>query len=549
MVLIILVLVYIFKIYALGTSLYIDDHNSYYNIAVSDSVIVSIVFLLYYTSSLLNKLLSRVVKVTIILLFIFYIVDLNIIYMFNSRLYIDDIFKFITNVDFKLFNKFVYIFIVLCLIACIAFVFKPNLKIKYISIKFLCFMSVFIVGCNYDVDSSIRSPFFKNYILVNFEATYENEYTDNFISSFDIVNNDQICKSTNKIKPKNIILFMFESWSYYHSDWFGKDNDWTPKLDHLAKNNISFNNFYANGFTTEAGLYATLTGKPIIPYKIKYGTDGALGLSSIHFETSYPEELSKLGYHPTFITAGDLGFLQKKQWLESLKFDRIIGNDSFDKVDRNFLFESVSDQKLYEMVYGIVSNSEKNFIVVENVNTHQPFYYPEGDEIKRSEEFSFRYADTQLSNVIKKLSTKDNMIIVMSDHRAMSTMTRKELQKSKRMSVSRVPMFMVWNGENKVINNVFQQTDVLPSITNAIEGQQCSSFSLGAIFPLNNMIDSKCVYHARGDERSKVSVMCDQQQFDVLLDGDDTRILDNNKSDIKSIDYINGIRINSNFRD
>lgn len=548
MVLIILVLAYLFKIYALGTSLYTDDSNSYLYIAISDSAILALCFILFYFSLFFNKIMSIILKLSIVSLVLFYITDMVLVFMFRSRLYFEDIYRYWNDIDIKLFSPALIYVLVMLFLFCLVFIFKKNAMAKNRKYKIIGFVSILLSACNYNVDSSVRSSFFKNYILVNFDSTYEKEYSDNFISSFYFNNNKKKCINTTKIRPDNIIVFMFESWSNYHSYWFGQDNDWTPEVDKLAKNNISFKQFYANGFTTETGLYALFTGQPFFPYKIKYSTEGKLGLSALHSNISYPQKLSDLGYKTTFITAGDLGFLDKKQWLESLRFDQIIGNDAFNIDDRKFLFSSVSDQKLYEKVYGIVNQKKNNFIVVENVNTHQPYKYPDGNEIKDSEEYAFRYADKQLSDVIKNLSGNNNMIIVMSDHRAMAKMTQKELAESNRMAVSRVPMFMVWNGKNKVINNVFQQTDVLSSIANTIEGYQCSSFSQGAIFPLNNMIDSKCVYHARGDERSKVSAMCDQQQFDVLLDGDDTRALSDNKYSDLSVDYMKFMRIKNNLK-
>ncbi|MCE0494138.1 LTA synthase family protein [Vibrio salinus] len=378
--------------------------------------------------------------------------------------------------------------------------------------------------------------------------TYNKAYTEGFQSSFRFVRTP-LCFPEEPIKPKNIIIFVFESWSNYHSLFYGGNNNWTPELDMIANQNIAFRQFYSNGFSTESGLYALLTGAPVIPYKDKYGTNGALGLSSIKFDKSYPEILSELGYQTTFITSGDLSFLQKRDWLKLLHFQNIIGNESFDKEERRFPFSSVSDEVLYKKVYSLFENSSGHFVVVENVNTHQPFYYPEGDEIKRSEEFAFRYADRQLSGIVKKLSRdSDNMIVVMSDHRAMTPITPKEQSESGRLSVSRVPMFIVWNKKQAVIGNIFQQTDVLPGITNAIKGRQCYDPYQGAIFPISHPVSSRCVFHARGDERSKVSAMCDGQPFDIVLDGDDTRISGNQKDTLNSVGYINAIRIHSQNR-
>lgn len=544
MILALLFIVYLAKVYLLGTALYSDDSNSYINLIISDGFVILFSVLLFFISSSLTTTMSRVVRFFIITISTLYILDLVVIYMFNSRLYFEDLGKFIGDIDFKLFDWKLYLFLFIFILSSFIFISKPAPKVCNLKIKILSLIGLLILSYSYNVDSSVRSPFFKNYILANLQSTYKHEYTPEFVSSFKSLDNEQ-CVNIKPVRPKNIVIFILESWSYYHSHWFGNGRNWTPKLDKLAKDNIAFKQFYANGFTTEAGLYALFAGRPVIPYKVKYGTDGALGLNQIHFDTSFPEKLSGLGYHTTFITSGDLSFLQKRKWLESLKFNDIKGNEIFSKKDRQFLFNSVSDKKLYSKVYDIFSNSENNFIVVENVNTHQPYYYPDDKKIKQSEELAFRYADNQLYKVINKLIDEDTMIIVMSDHRAMTPVTRKEQSASGRMSVSRVPMFMIWNNKQRIVDSVFQQTDILPSIVNVVKGYQCHSDSRGAIFPLDNMIDSKCVYHARGDERSKVSVMCGGQQFDVLLDGDDTKSLDKTLYDDIAVNMINKTRINN----
>lgn len=543
---------YVFKIYLLGKSFYIDDENSYINIAVSDGAIISLCLLFFYFSKYSLPWIRILIKIIITGLTIFYVVDIFITFMFNSRLYFDDLDKFYLNVDFKLFN-FSSCFIILMFVISIVMFFIDNKRYKKEFNKYiLILIPIVFFLFNYDVNSSVRSSFFKNYILVNFESTYDKEYSDDFIKKMTYFNKNNVCNIIPKSHPKNIVVFVFESWSYYHSELFGSDNDWTPELDRLAESGISFSKFYANGFTTEAGLYALLTGEPVLPYNEKYGTDGALGLNNLKFSESLPNKFNKQGYNSKFITSGSLDFLEKGKWLESLGFNKIIGNESFDVKDRKFLFGSVSDEKLYNKVQSELSGNEKNFIVVENVNTHQPFYYPNGDQIERSEENAFKYADEQLANAIKAISNKDTMIIVMSDHRALTPVTDKEKVDSKAMSVSRIPMFIIWNEHKETINLNFQQTDVLPSVLGAINGLQCTNQDRGAIFPLDKMVRSKCIYHARGDNRSMVSVMCDNDQFNVILDGDDSKVLvgnENNRYEKGSLDYINHIRINSYLGD
>lgn len=538
---------YFFKIYVLGKLFYIDDENSYINIAVSDGAIISLCVLLFYFSKYSSPWLSNLVKIIISWLTIFYVIDLFVIFMFNSRLYFDDLNKFYINIDFKLFNLSLLFVILILLISIVMFFIEKNRYDKKSNKYTLILIPLMFFFFNYDVNSSVRSSFFKNYILVNLDSTYGKKYSDDFIKKMTYFNEGNLCDIIPKSHPKNIVVFVFESWSFYHSKLFGADNDWTPELDKIAESGMAFRNFYANGFTTEAGLYALLTGEPVLPYNEKYGTDGALGLNNLKFSESLPNEFNKQGYNSKFITSGSLDFLEKGKWLESLGFNEIIGNESFDVKDRKFLFGSVSDENLYNKVQSELSGDEKKFIVVENVNTHQPFYYPNGNQIEQSEENAFKYADEQLANAIKAISDKDTMIIVMSDHRVMAPVTDKEKVDSKSMAVSRIPMFIIWNEHKEIINLNFQQTDVLPSVLGAINGLQCTHLSRGAFFPVGNMISSRCIYHARGDNRSIVSVMCDTEQFDVILDGDNTKNLDdgNYKYTEEVVNYINYIRISS----
>lgn len=536
---------YILKVYKVGSAFYIDDQSSFMNIILSDGFIVVLCLYFLFISTLVGSGFRFLIKLVISLLVVFYVSDLFVIFIFNSRLYFDDVFKFIFEIDFGMFNIYTIFLLLAVLFLVLMFLFSDgNYKIKSRKI-FVFFIPLIFFLYNYNVNSSVRSVFFKNYILINVESTYDKEYSDKFKKSVGLKSDEIVCDNVTASRPKNIIVFIVESWSNYHSKWFGGDNDWTPKLDSLAKRGVSFKNFYANGFSTEGGLYSILTGSPLLPYKIKLGTDGALVLKNINFSESFPLEFSHLGYNTKFITSGDLSFLDKRNWLESLGFNKIIGNESFDKTERKFLFRSVSDENLYERVLNEINSDENNFIVVENVNTHQPFYYPEKNEVKTSEEYAFKYADEKLFNLINKVPKSNNMIIVMSDHRAMTPLSEKEISDSQQMASSRVPMFVIWNNEKKVIVQYYQQKDVLRSVYNSSVGELCHNHSTGAIFPLERSIPSKCVYHSRGDERSKVSVLCEDDKFDIILDGDDTRASADTKYTEQAINYINKVRLNT----
>ena len=65
---------------------------------------------------------------------------------------------------------------------------------------------------------------------------------------------------------RNIVIVITESLSAYQSALLGGPRNWLPRLDALARANHYFTRFYANGFTTDSGEIAVITGRPpLIP--------------------------------------------------------------------------------------------------------------------------------------------------------------------------------------------------------------------------------------------------------------------------------------------
>ncbi|WP_158264477.1 sulfatase-like hydrolase/transferase [Photobacterium rosenbergii] len=399
--------------------------------------------------------------------------------------------------------------------------------------------------------STAREIFFQDYFSVNINTTKDKEYSDKFISSFTYSPIEQ-CSTIQEKKPDSIYIFLVESWSNYHSAFFGNENNWTPNLDFTAKKNISMTNFHANGFTTEAGLYSILTGNFPVLYKKKMKLDGAVGLTNFSNTKTLPKELSKYGYHSYFVTSGNLNFLDKGKWLREIGFSTIIGSDDFPKGSQRYLFNSVSDEELFNKVSTLSTDSTKSdskLIVVENVSTHAPFYSPDKNgNIVQSEESAFLYTDKLLANLISTIATPNNLVIVLSDHRAMTPVTSTEKQSSGLLAVSKVPAFMIWDDINIQIDEEFQQTDLMNSIVGLVSDQQCFSDVLGSVFPVENAISPKCILHSRGDNRNIITAKCNQnfEAFNILLDGDNTRSI-NKKVDSKlALDIINHSRIIQN---
>lgn len=542
---------YFLKIILIGDAFYMDDEHSYVSIAINDAQIIGACYISYKAAELSKIYSFYILRIFSLLLYVFYIIDMALIILFSTRLYLidvlsmyDDIFIFLNLFSFNVL--ILTIFSILCTTLFITNKNPPNKHSSHIASLLIVLIPLFYVGFTYEQNTSVRSVFFRNYVDINFNSTYFNEYTDKFISTFTYSPKNS-CSQIESRPPDSIYIFLVESWSNYHSKLYGNQNNWTPHLDNLAKNNISLTRFYANGFTTEAGLYSLLTGRLPILYGQMMKLDGGVGLMHFPKTNTLPDEMAKLGYYPYFITSGDLNFLDKGEWLKKSGFSSIIGADDYSDSSKRYLFNSVSDGELFDKVEHIIaSDSRPKFIVIENVSTHAPFYSPgiNGEAIQ-SEKKAFLYTDKLISNLISKITTENNLVIVMSDHRAMTTITEREKELSGEMSVSRVPAFIMWHQKKWQLDKEIQQTDLMSSIVGLIQGRQCAGDTKGSLFPIEQAISPKCIFHARGDNRELITVKCEEnsQEFNIVLDGDNTRAKMETAESKLAVDIVNYTRI------
>jgi lipoteichoic acid synthase len=151
-------------------------------------------------------------------------------------------------------------------------------------------------------------------------------YSQDFIQNISYSDSQRCIGHTPK--PHNIILLMVESLSSYQSKLFSDIGNWTPHLDAIARDNIYFKNFYANGFTTEDGQIALLTGLPPNYAPSSYSDGGRTFFRGYYgFSNSLPNILKGQGYTTEFLTNGNLEYSNIGEWAESIAFDYIEGHD------------------------------------------------------------------------------------------------------------------------------------------------------------------------------------------------------------------------------
>lgn len=328
----------------------------------------------------------------------------------------------------------------------------------------------------------------------------------------------------------NIVVLIAESWSPYHSKLFSKLNDWTPRLDKLASAGRYFTNLHAGGSNTDAGLISILLG-----HDIYSPVHGALSLRAFEDLWGLPSSLPKLlvadGYDAVFMTNGNLAFSRKGDWLKDIGFMQVHGHDAPEYAGRQRLsFDAVADEYLYRKALGFAAarHDQPYLLVIENVSSHHPYTDPH--TLERSERKAFAYMDQSMDAFIRRLDQqgfmRDNVLVVISDHRAMTRVSKAESERFGAETGSLIPGFVLsgWVEAGEV-KSPLHQSDLLPSLLALASGGAC------ARRPVMDMLHDtppadRCLYFASNADWHAIQAFCPQSTATVRLAGSGSRVAD-----------------------
>lgn len=224
-------------------------------------------------------------------------------------------------------------------------------------------------------------------------------------------------------KQKNLVIFIQESMGAQFTGFIGKQN-FTPNLDNLAQDYLSFTNLYSNGTRSVRGLAALTSGtlpiNGIEVIKRNKSQEGYFTVASL---------LKPYGYKSSFIYGGEARFDNMKGWYLGNGFDEVIEQKDF----TNPIFTStwgVSDEDLVikanEKFKSYYENNEKFVSVMFSSSNHMPFELPDGkiefekNIPKTSVENAIKYADFAIGKFFelakKEDYFKDTVFVVIADH-------------------------------------------------------------------------------------------------------------------------------------
>ncbi len=277
-------------------------------------------------------------------------------------------------------------------------------------------------------------------------------------------------KLTSK-KQKNLVIFIQESMGAQFTGFIGKQN-FTPNLDNLAQDYLSFTNLYSNGTRSVRGLAALTSGTlPINGVEVikrNKSQEGYFTVASL---------LKPYGYKSSFIYGGEARFDNMKGWYLGNGFDEVIEQKDF----TNPIFTStwgVSDEDLVikanEKFKSYYENKEKFVSVMFSSSNHMPFELPDGkiefekNIPKTSVENAIKYADFAIGKFFelakKEDYFKDTVFVVIADHNV-----RVYGDQIVPIDMFQIPAVIVSNDiPHQIFTNLTSQSDVLATALDLI---------------------------------------------------------------------------------
>jgi phosphoglycerol transferase MdoB-like AlkP superfamily enzyme len=226
-------------------------------------------------------------------------------------------------------------------------------------------------------------------------------------------------------KQMNVVLILMESMSAARMGCFGNAKTLTPGLDSLALNSVLYDRCYSNGIHTNAGIYSSLYGLPIMMMQHPMNN----GRSEFLDFTGLPVTLRDLGYSTTFFCTHPKTFDNLDVFLQRNGYEYV--SDQFDYPPDQWTNSwGVSDEHLFDLAHHKIDSLAADpsgkpfFATLLTISAHPPFTIPQNTAFKpRSSdpiEITFEYADWSLKKFMDQCAKepwyKNTIFVMVGDH-------------------------------------------------------------------------------------------------------------------------------------
>lgn len=312
----------------------------------------------------------------------------------------------------------------------------------------------------------------------------------------------QMKRLYNPVKPakegvmnkKNVFIIILESFSKeYVGALNGRKEGYTPFLDSLINESLSFTNAYANAKRSIEGIPAVVAGIP--NWMNEPFITSIYGSNRIN---SLPSLLKKQGYYSAFFHGGKNGTMGFEAFANMSGFDQYFGRKEYNNeahYDGNW---GIWDEEFLQYALNIMNNSSQPFLAtLFTLSSHHPYSIPEKYTGKFKPgalpiHISIRYTDYALSRFFESAKKtawfKNTLFVLVADHTSISD----DAFYTNNVGNNAIPIIFYAGDQSLKAKDstIIQQIDIMPSILDYLHYPQ-SYYSFG-----NSAFDHTCSHYA-----------------------------------------------------
>ncbi|HMT30445.1 MAG TPA: LTA synthase family protein [Bacteroidia bacterium] len=279
-------------------------------------------------------------------------------------------------------------------------------------------------------------------------------------------NKDHLFKRKSNFKPLNVIVIILESFSSEYIGALNNGRGYTPFLDSLMHESLTFSNAFANAKKSIDGIPAVLASMPTLMtasyVSSPYNSNKLKSIAGI---------LKSKGYSSAFFHGGNNGTMNFDNFTLLTGFDKYYGRKEYPQNDYDGHW-GVFDENFYYFFSDKCSGMKQPFVCsFFSLSSHHPYNLPDKYRGKFKKgtlpiHESIGYADYSLKCFFEKAKQtdwyKNTLFVITADHTGPS----EQAYYNTKAGMFRVPVIFYQPGSNKKLwsDDVTQQTDILPGI-------------------------------------------------------------------------------------
>jgi len=299
-------------------------------------------------------------------------------------------------------------------------------------------------------------------------------------------------QDSGELKKLNVVFLILESFGKEHIGFFNKNLDhgnykgYTPFLDSLISQSLTFNRSFANGRKSIDALPSIITGIPSI------GEPFVLSIYSGNRTTSLAKILADQGYETAFFHGAPNGSMGFSAYLKLAGVQHYYGKNEYNN-DQDFdgIWGIWDEPFMQYMANELNELKEPFFSSFFSLSSHHPFKVPEKYKGKFPKgtlplHEPLGYADYALKRFFDKASKSkwftNTIFVICADHASMT----KFPEYNTMANSFAIPIILYHPGGNLrgVSDRLVQQIDIMPTVLSYLNYQK-PYFSFGT-----NALDS-----------------------------------------------------------